>query len=977
MNVSHSTFSIRPLLLCLGTVLASGIGLAADAYVAKWGSDASDGLSWAMAKLTVNAALGVATTAGNTIYVGTGTYSGAGNVDLSWSARNGVNLIGTGPTKTTFVLTGTQRLITGLENKTIAPLLASFKIDGSAKDDGFDGSASLLYADNAIPLNLVFSNLWLVGRYDGDQVNNVKGTAEKQNGTGIELNWYGNAAYTGYVTMTHCLFERLGRAFYADDDNGGFSCYTARFVRCTFVNNADTRNNAYGDRATVFMRGATAGRWMFFDKCVMSHTAQDSLSASGYGIYYNPNVTTRVFCNDDLFYTNTIGRGADNCYGPGINRYVGYGTDLVTNAPTYVPYLGQAYTLQIPEAGTERGWNCTTNQNVPWLVIAPANRWVPRSTTAYTLLAGTSGNMVGMLAWHNANNDERGAIAAVASWSVAAVPLGLGNNLITVSGTNASGDAASASVTVMRDLTLPMVTVAPFEIWVENHIADLALNGVPSNVAEAIAWQNTATGAGGTVPSTTPFIIPAISVNVGTNYIVVSATNMYGDSSVQTVVVYRTGVPTNYYVNLMGSDVTGSGSLGNPWLTINKAIGTAPNGTFMQPTLINVAAGTYTNETTGGNWVMTIASKQYFIIAGAGPTNTLLRKGALILSLPVVRIDNSRFTALRGMNLDMSAETVAWSDNNSALRMQTYEHVVLEDLWLKGPVTTAQRNGHGLQLVSATTTRNVTARRVLVDGFGRGVYVQNNSATAPATMLIDQCTLVNQNGSNPPDDSRAIWTRANASGNGKDSIAVKNCVVANVQRGLCSDNEVGNVNSIGVKLFVQSYGNAYSNVLNGLYNGVGIQNSGAALNDLQIAPLFTTLPDTRPYVATGVYGKGWVTYSENTLAPRAIGAGTNVPPGGSVYILTNAPATFTGTKPLMSYLLLNSSMQNAGWTDTTWSVTMPLPPAGMVATNRLAFIGSPMSPETLIIMQQIPEPLVGGLLLLGVALLRCHRDLYM
>ncbi|MCX7002912.1 MAG: hypothetical protein NTV22_06515, partial [bacterium] len=150
------------MLLCLCAVLTAGVGCAADAYVAKWGSDANSGLSWAAPKLTVNAALGVATTIGNTIYVGTGTYSGSGNVDLNWASRNGVHLMGQSPTSTIFVLTGTQRCISGLENKTTPTLFANFKIDGSAKDDGFDGSASLLYVGDAIPLNLIFSNLWLI-----------------------------------------------------------------------------------------------------------------------------------------------------------------------------------------------------------------------------------------------------------------------------------------------------------------------------------------------------------------------------------------------------------------------------------------------------------------------------------------------------------------------------------------------------------------------------------------------------------------------------------------------------------------------------------------------------------------------------------------------------------------------------------------------------------------------------------------------
>ncbi|MCX7001982.1 MAG: hypothetical protein NTV22_01765, partial [bacterium] len=426
-----------------------------------------------------------------------------------------------------------------------------------------------------------------------------------------------------------------------------------------------------------------------------------------------------------------------------------------------------------------------------------------------------------------------------------------------------------------------------------------------------------------------------------------------------TVTVYRTGVPANYCVSPTGS-VLNDGSLGNPWLTIAKAVSNAPNGTFMQPTLINVAAGTY-SENYSGQWILGLNAKSYFIIAGAGPTNTLLRRGTLTLSLPVVRIDNSGFTALRGMNLDMSSEAVAWSDNNSAIRVTTYNLVTLEDLWVTGPAgVSANRNGHGVQVTGAATTKNFVARRVLMDGFEEGAYIlDGNKSTAPNTMLFDQCTFVNQNSFS---DSIALWERAGTGNTGLDGVLVRNSVIANDRKGLWVDSGTG-LNALGLML-ISSYANVYSNVTT-MYIPTAIQN----LNDLNGNPLFTTLADTRPYVATGVYGKGWVTYSGNTVAPAAVGANTNVPPGGTLYIQTNAPVTFTGAKLAMAYLLLNDIVQNAGWTNTSWELEINAL-AGQTVSNRLAFTGSPKSAETTIIIQQIPEPVLAGVFLLGVALLR-------
>ncbi|MCX7002910.1 MAG: hypothetical protein NTV22_06505, partial [bacterium] len=362
--------------------------------------------------------------------------------------------------------------------------------------------------------------------------------------------------------------------------------------------------------------------------------------------------------------------------------------------------------------------------------------------------------------------------------------------LITVSGTNADNEACSTSVTIYRDAALPALSIAPLEIWVENHTADVTLDGTSSNVAGAIAWQNSASGVAGTVPNTWPFIIPTIALNVGTNYLVLSTSNLFAVTAVQTVTVYRTGGPTNFYVSPGGSDTTGNGSLANPWLTIAKAVSNAPNGTFMQPTLINVAAGTY-SDSYNGQWILGVVNKSYFIIAGAGPTNTLLRRGSLTLSLPVVRIDNSGFTALRGLNLDMSSETVGWADDNSAIRVTTYNLVTLEDLWLKGPVSTSQRNGHAVQVVSATATRNFVARRVLLDGFGRGGYIMNNAATAANTILFDQCTFVNQAGTSAADDSIALWSRAGTTGTGRDGVLVREGAISSVRKGLAVDSTTG------------------------------------------------------------------------------------------------------------------------------------------------------------------------------------------
>ena len=354
VNVSNAWF-----------VTSTGIEIVRQSplYVAKWGNDARDGRSWANAKLTVNSALGAAS-AGDVINVGTGTYSGTGNENLNWAGHDGVALIGDSPARTVFVVSGGNNFINGLEGKTMPTLFANFKVDGSAKNDGLDGGASLLYAGNSPALNLIFSNLWLKGRYNGDQLAGTAGTADQANGAGIELNWYGaGAAYVGDVTVMHCLFERFGRAFYADDDSGS-SCYTVRFARCTFVNNADTRTSPAGDMSTLWLRGNNTGRWLFMERCVMSHCARDNATYAKSGVYCQPDAP-RIMHSDNLFFTNSIGVGAANMYGADLTTHSGYAENIVTVAPAYVTYAGRDFSLQVVSGQTYRGWSMAEDTTPP------------------------------------------------------------------------------------------------------------------------------------------------------------------------------------------------------------------------------------------------------------------------------------------------------------------------------------------------------------------------------------------------------------------------------------------------------------------------------------------------------------------------------------------------------------------------------------------------------------------------------------
>lgn len=63
-------------------------------YVGKGGSDSNDGSTWALRKLTIDAAVSLATTAGDIVYVGAGTYRETVTLNASGSSGSPITLFG-------------------------------------------------------------------------------------------------------------------------------------------------------------------------------------------------------------------------------------------------------------------------------------------------------------------------------------------------------------------------------------------------------------------------------------------------------------------------------------------------------------------------------------------------------------------------------------------------------------------------------------------------------------------------------------------------------------------------------------------------------------------------------------------------------------------------------------------------------------------------------------------------------------------
>lgn len=148
--------------------------------------------------------------------------------------------------------------------------------------------------------------------------------------------------------------------------------------------------------------------------------------------------------------------------GGGAGDYVpGYEQRDVANVTTFaVTGLTEAvtyhYRVKAYNNDTNSAYSAVTNvttaadENAPSITVTTAPQSVANVVTSFDVGGTANSNVVGQLAWTNALNGANGSIAAAANWLISSIPLDVGANTITVSGTNALGDAASGSVIITR-----------------------------------------------------------------------------------------------------------------------------------------------------------------------------------------------------------------------------------------------------------------------------------------------------------------------------------------------------------------------------------------------------------------------------------------------------------------------------------------------------------------------------------------------
>lgn len=152
-------------------------------------------------------------------------------------------------------------------------------------------------------------------------------------------------------------------------------------------------------------------------------------------------------------------------------------------------------------------------------------------------------NVVGTMVWTNSLTGDGGAFAAVAEWVLYGLPLGVGDNVFAVTGTNVSGVAASKSVSITRGgpgTGMPFVDITDEDTVVGNAVTTWDLSGTANtNVVGDLAWQNNANRAMGTIPAASSWQVLGIALAVGDNAIMITGTNLDGTEAVDTLLVTR------------------------------------------------------------------------------------------------------------------------------------------------------------------------------------------------------------------------------------------------------------------------------------------------------------------------------------------------------------------------------------------------------------------------------------------------------
>lgn len=177
----------------------------------------------------------------------------------------------------------------------------------------------------------------------------------------------------------------------------------------------------------------------------------------------------------------------------------------------------------------------------PHVDIITPDTVVPYEVSSYTIAGTNNTYVVGEMTWFN-NLGGFGTFPAALAWAISNVPLAVGVNEITVSGTNQHGTAASDVVRITRqpsDVGIPFVDITNLPTVVAYDTATIAVGGTNNLHVVGTMWWSNNRGGGGTLAAQPAWVISDIPLASGNNLITVNGTNAIGVMASDTIVITR------------------------------------------------------------------------------------------------------------------------------------------------------------------------------------------------------------------------------------------------------------------------------------------------------------------------------------------------------------------------------------------------------------------------------------------------------
>ena len=197
------------------------------------------------------------------------------------------------------------------------------------------------------------------------------------------------------------------------------------------------------------------------------------------------------------------------------------------------------------------------------LAVTDTNAFVTYDVAATTVNGTNNAAVVGTMTWTNSLTGQASTLAAALSWAIPGVTLNVGTNVITVYGTNAYGFVVSSSVTLTRGgvgTGSPFVDVTNVNYSVNTFTVAAPVGGTNNmQVFGSMRWTNLLSAANGTLAVAPVWSFSATGLAVGTNTIVVYATNILGVVASDSVVITRQAPETLTIVTSHGSAIPAVG----------------------------------------------------------------------------------------------------------------------------------------------------------------------------------------------------------------------------------------------------------------------------------------------------------------------------------------------------------------------------------------------------------------------------------